>query len=47
MGKCRNGVNMQESNFNICNLQVNSIPTDSKYENKLSFSLEKISDFDK
>jgi len=47
MGKCRNGVNMPESNFNICNLQVNSIGTHSKYENKLSFSLEKISDFDK
>jgi len=33
--------------FNICNLQVNSIATNSKYEYKLSFSLEIISDFDK
>jgi len=47
MSKCRSGVNMPEWNFNICNLQVNSIATNSKYEYKLSFSLEIISDFDK
>jgi len=49
MGKCRSGENMPEWNFNtcICNLQVNSIATHSKYEYKLSFSLEIISDFDK
>jgi len=34
-------------NFNICNLQVNSIATNSNYQYKLSFSLEIISDFDK
>jgi len=47
MGKCRSGVNIPEYNFNICNLQVNSIVTNSKYEYKLSFSLGTISDFDK
>jgi len=47
MGKCRSGVNMPEQNFNIsCNLQVKSIASNSKYEYKLSFSLEIISDFD-
>jgi len=38
---------MPEWNFNICNLKVNSIATNSKYEYKLSFSHETISDFDK
>jgi len=38
---------MPELNFNICNLQMNSIATNSKYEYKLSFSLEMISYFDK
>jgi len=47
MGKCHSGVNMPEWNFNVCNLQANSIATSSKYEYKLSFSLEMISDFDK
>jgi len=47
MRKCRNGVNLPEWNFNIFNLQVNSITTNSKYEYKVSFSLEMISDFDK
>jgi len=47
MGKCRSGVNMPEWNVNICNLQVNSTATNSKYEYKVSFSLEMISDFDK
>jgi len=47
MGKCRIGVNMPEWNFNVCNLQMNSIVTNSKYDYKLSFSLEMISDFDK
>jgi len=47
MGKCRSRVNMPEWNFNIFNLQANSIATTSKYEYKLSFSLEMISDFDK
>jgi len=47
MGKCRNRVNMPESNFNICNLQVNYIVTDSKYEYKFCFSLETNSEFDK
>jgi len=46
MGKCRSGVNMPEYNFNICNLQVNSIATNSNFEYKLSFSFELISDFD-
>jgi len=46
MGKCRSGVNMPEQSFNICNLQVNSIATSSKYEFRLSFSLKKISDLD-
>jgi len=45
MGKYWSGVNIPEWNFNICNLQVNSIATNSKYEYKLSFSLEMISDF--
>jgi len=47
MGKFWSGVNMPDWNFNICNFQVNSIATDSKYEYKISFSLEMISDFDK
>jgi len=47
MGKCRSGVNMPERNFKICNLRVDSIATNSKYEYKLPFSLEMISDFDK
>jgi len=44
MGKCQSGVNMPEYNFNIhvCNLQVNSIATNSKYKCELSFSLEMI-----
>jgi len=41
------GVIMPQWNFNICNLQVNSIATNLNYEYKLSFSLEMISDFDK
>jgi len=40
--RCRNGVNMPEWNYNICNLQVNSIATNSNYKYKLSFSLETI-----
>jgi len=42
MGKCRNEVNMPEWNYNIhvCNLQVNFIATNSKYEYKVSFSHE-------
>jgi len=47
MGKCQSGENMSEWNFNICNLQVNSIATHSKYEYRLFFSLEIISYFDK
>jgi len=47
MGKCRNRVNMPEWNYNICNLQVISIATNSNYEYKSSFSLETILDFDK
>jgi len=38
---------MPEWNFNKCYLQVNSVATNSKYEYKLSFSLEMISGFDK
>jgi len=37
---------MPECDFNICNLQVISIATNSKHEYKLSFPLEMISDFD-
>jgi len=46
-GTCRSGVNMPGWNFNICNLQVNSIAANSMYEYKLSFSLEMISYFEK
>jgi len=35
MGKCRNGVNMPERNYNLCNLQVNFIATNSNYKYKL------------
>jgi len=31
------GVNMPELNFNTCNLQMNSVSTNSKSEYKLSF----------
>jgi len=47
MGNCRNGMNVPEWNYNLCNLQVNFIATNSNYKYKLSFSLEIILDFDK
>jgi len=47
MGKCWNGENMLEWNYNVCNLQVNFIATNATYEYKRSFSLEIILDFGK